>query len=69
MSSDVATHPSPEEDHFMDQDAATLATKAERCRRLAAGISDKQASEVLRSMAENYERSAARINEGVTSTR
>ena len=53
----------------MDQDAATLATKAERCRRLAAGISDKQASEVLRSMAENYERSAARMNEGVTSTR
>ena len=41
---------------------ADLSTKAERCRRLAAGISDRQASDVLRSMADGYEQSAARLS-------
>lgn len=41
---------------------AELNVKAERCRRLAAGISDKQASEVLRHMASNYEQSAAKLS-------
>jgi len=39
----------------------TLIDKAERCRRLAAGISDRQAAEVLRSMALQYEDNAARV--------
>jgi len=39
----------------------TLTDKAERCRRLAAGISDRQAADVLRSMALQYEESAARL--------
>jgi hypothetical protein len=39
-------------------DAARLASQAERCRRLAAGISDRQAAEVLREMAQNYEEDA-----------
>ena len=39
-------------------DAATLSSQAERCRRLAAGISDRQAAEVLREMAQNYEEGA-----------
>jgi len=45
-------------------DAAELSRRAERCRRLAAGISDPQAAEVLRTMAANYEQSAARIDKG-----
>ena len=40
-----------------------MAAKAQRCRRLAAGISDRQASEVLRTMAENYDRSAAELRD------
>jgi hypothetical protein len=44
-------------------EAAALAEKAERCRRLASGVSDMQASEVLRSMAVNYEESAARLQQ------
>jgi len=36
----------------------TLADKAERCRRLASGISDRQAADVLRVMALQYEESA-----------
>lgn len=39
----------------------TLTEKAERCRRLAAGISDRQAAEVLRSMALQYEDGALRV--------
>jgi hypothetical protein len=35
-----------------------LLEKAARCRRLAAGISDRQAADVLRTMAHNYEQSA-----------
>ncbi|CAA9522641.1 MAG: hypothetical protein AVDCRST_MAG31-1699 [uncultured Sphingomonas sp.] len=37
---------------------ADLRTKAERCRRLAAGINDPQASEILRTMAREYEQDA-----------
>ena len=36
-------------------DASALLVKAERCRRLAAGVNDLQAAEVLRSMAREYE--------------
>ena len=36
----------------------SLASRAERCRRLAAGISDRQAADVLRKMAQAYERQA-----------
>jgi hypothetical protein len=39
-------------------EAADLASKAAQCRRLAAGISDRQAAEVLRNMAQKYEESA-----------
>ncbi|WP_205481713.1 hypothetical protein [Sphingomonas arenae] len=46
-----------------DADAAELALKAERCRRLAAGISDQRAADVLRTMAANYEQSAARLSD------
>ena len=38
----------------------SLSDKAERCRRLAAGISDRQAADVLRGMALQYEENAAR---------
>ncbi len=38
--------------------AAELFSKAERCRRLAAGVNDRQAADVLRAMAENYEEGA-----------
>lgn len=46
-------------DPFEDADA--LKVKAERCRRLAAGISDRQASEVLSGMARNYQDAADRL--------
>lgn len=39
----------------------TLTEKAERCRRLAAGISDRQAADVLRGMALQYENGALRV--------
>ena len=39
----------------------TLADKAERCRRLASGISDRQAADVLRVMALQYEESASHL--------
>jgi len=60
LASDPAFHqmaiaqPAPNRDE-------TLTEKAERCRRLAAGISDRQAADVLRSMALQYEDSAARL--------
>ena len=54
----MATQPKQEMDEAGEQ-ASLLAGKAQQCRRLAAGISDRQAAEVLRSMAENYERGAA----------
>jgi len=38
--------------------AEELLVKAARCRRLAAGISDRQAADVLNTMAENYEHDA-----------
>ena len=44
-----------------DENAATLNVKAERCRRLAAGISDKQASDVLNGMAHSYQEAADRL--------
>ncbi len=43
------------------EDAGVLNHKAARCRRLAAGISDKQASEVLTGMARNYQEAADRL--------
>ncbi|GAA4008681.1 hypothetical protein GCM10022211_22900 [Sphingomonas humi] len=43
------------------EDSATLTAKAERCRRLAAGISDKQASDVLTGMARGYQDAAERL--------
>ena len=46
------------------KECAELSTKAERCRRLAAGISDRQAADVLRKMAVNYEKSAERLGKG-----
>jgi len=38
-----------------------FSVKAERCRRLAAGISDRQAAEALRIMASQYEDHAAAL--------
>jgi hypothetical protein len=43
------------------EDSGSLKAKAERCRRLAAGISDRQASEVLKGMAQNYQDAADRM--------
>jgi hypothetical protein len=48
------------------EDAEVLAVKAERCRRLAAGISDRQTSDVLLRMAENYEQAAERLTTAAT---
>ena len=42
-------------------DEGALFSKAERCRRLAAGISDRQAADVLTSMARNYQAAAERL--------
>lgn len=42
-------------------DAQHLAVKAERCRRLAAGISDRQTTDVLLKMAATYEEAAERL--------
>nr|WP_314445040.1 hypothetical protein [uncultured Sphingomonas sp.] len=39
-----------------------MRVKAERCRRLAAGISDKQTSEVLKGMAQSYLEAADRLD-------
>jgi hypothetical protein len=44
------------------EDAGALKVKAERCRRLAAGISDAQASDVLKGMARSYEEAADRLD-------
>lgn len=43
------------------EDAPALLAKAERCRRLSAGISDRQTSDVLTRMAMNYEDAAHRL--------
>ncbi|GAA4016653.1 hypothetical protein GCM10022280_14650 [Sphingomonas swuensis] len=43
------------------QDGDSLLAKAERCRRLAAGISDSEAADVLRRMAVGYEEAAERL--------
>jgi hypothetical protein len=43
-------------------EVAELAVKVERCRRLAAGVSDPQAAEVLRSMARHYEQRVAHLS-------
>jgi hypothetical protein len=43
-------------------DVPTLQSKAERCRRLAAGISDRQTSEVLIKLAVGYEQSAEQLS-------
>jgi len=47
--------------HSSEDCAETLELKAQRCRRLAAGISDRQAADVLRSMALQYEADVARL--------
>jgi hypothetical protein len=52
----IGDHADPRDDPVM------LKAKAERCRRLAAGISDRQASEVLKGMARSYEEAADRLN-------
>ena len=41
--------------------AQALTEKAERCRRLAAGVSDRQASDVLSRMADSYEQGLAQL--------
>lgn len=43
------------------EDRGALQAKADRCRRLAAGISDKQASDVLTGMAKSYQEAAERL--------
>ena len=47
--------------HDASEDAPALLAKAERCRRLSAGISDRQTSDVLTRMAMNYEDAAERL--------
>lgn len=42
-------------------DSGLLQAKAERCRRLAAGISDRQAADVLKGMAQSYQEAADRL--------
>jgi len=44
-----------------DDEAAALAGQAERCRRLAAAIGDRETSDLLSRMAEGYERNAAAL--------
>ena len=51
----IGDHPDPCED------SGLLHAKAERCRRLAAGISDKQAADVLKGMAQSYQEAADRL--------
>ena len=41
-----------------DKQAGALAEQADRCRRLAASISDRYSAEILRAMADGYERNA-----------
>lgn len=41
-----------------ERDPLQLREKAARCRRLASGVSDRQAADILRSMAATYERDA-----------
>lgn len=48
---------------FDGENAEILLEKAAMCRRLAAGISDSQAADVLRNMAQGYERDAKAIRE------
>ncbi|UUR08687.1 hypothetical protein [Sphingomonas glaciei] len=43
------------------QDSGVLQAKAARCRRLAAGISDRQAADVLKGMAQSYQDAADRL--------
>lgn len=64
----LATHPTTEPDSFIlsalpdpCEDAGSLHAKAERCRRLAAGISDRQTADVLKAMARTYEEAAERL--------
>lgn len=51
------------------EDAGSLLVKAERCRRLAAGISDRQAAEVLQNMARTYQEAADRLSPNVPERR
>ena len=44
----------------LEPNAESLIVKVQRCRRLAAGISDRQAADVLRGMATQYEENATR---------
>lgn len=44
-------------------DKGSLTAKAERCRRLAAGISDRQAADVLSNMARSYQAAADRFDQ------
>ncbi|WP_300974607.1 hypothetical protein [Sphingomonas sp. LHG3406-1] len=44
-------------------DKASLTLKAERCRRLAAGVSDRQAADVLNGMARGYQAAADRFDQ------
>jgi hypothetical protein len=48
-------------DTAVPEDRSSLNAKAARCRRLAAGISDRQASDVLSSMARSYQAAADRL--------
>lgn len=64
----MASDPTSEKNFSIDDqanpcmDGGALKAKAERCRRLAAGISDKQASDVLKGMARSYEEAADRLS-------
>lgn len=59
MRNTLASSPSmTEEVSGRDNAPADLLAKAAQCRRLAAGICDAQASEVLLAMADNYEAGA-----------
>ena len=49
------------EERSTAEDSGALQAKADRCRRLAAGISDKQAADVLTGMARSYQEAAERI--------
>lgn len=51
------------------EQAPELAGQASRCRRLAASVNDREAREVLRAMAEGYERNAAALDEGGSANR
>lgn len=69
MASDPTPEPRPVPGNSAEcrEEIGSLRIKAERCRRLAAGVSDKQAADVLKGMARNYQDAADRLDGPISS--